>query len=146
MIDFLGEGRRYALPSFVQQRLWFLERLDTPDGAYNLHLAYRLVGRIDPAALAGALQAIVRRHRILETRLRSIEGRPAQVIRRDGGPPLRLVDLGGLEPEKRAAVAARLVAGEAFRPFDLAPPSPCCAPSWCASARRSIGSRSIGCS
>ena len=61
--------REQPLPlSFAQQRLWFLERIE-PGAAY-LHLPAALdcAGRLDPAALAGSLGEILRRHEGLRTR------------------------------------------------------------------------------
>ncbi|MCU1246686.1 MAG: non-ribosomal peptide synthetase, partial [Acidobacteria bacterium] len=48
--------------SFAQRRLWFLQQLE-PDGYhYNIRVHLRLHGPLDEAALANALDEIVRRH------------------------------------------------------------------------------------
>jgi amino acid adenylation domain-containing protein len=103
--------------SFAQERLWFLDRLDGASPVYNLPSALRLAGRLDVAALAGALTEITRRHAALRTAFAEREGRPVQVIAPPVPFPLPLVDLSGLaaaEPEVR-----RLAIEEALRPFDL---------------------------
>jgi amino acid adenylation domain-containing protein len=103
--------------SSSQERLWFLEQLEPGGTAYNLPLALRLAGRLDPAALAAALAAVVDRHEALRTTFTVVDGRPVQ-----GVSPLALatpvVDLAGLA--RVAAEAARLAAALAARPFDLA--------------------------
>ncbi len=74
--------------SYAQRRLWFLERLEagggsgsgSPDGGgassnpYVIPLALRLVGRLDRAALEGALCDLIERHESLRTVFRSISG------------------------------------------------------------------------
>jgi amino acid adenylation domain-containing protein len=66
--------------SWPQQRLWFLEQLSPGNAAYHLHVAYRLRGAVDAAALAAALQAVVERHEALRTTFRAVAGEPWQEI------------------------------------------------------------------
>ena len=69
-----------ATPSFAQQRLWFLDQVETHSGAYVISVALRIGGALDVGALEKALGALVARHESLRTRFSSSEGRPAQVI------------------------------------------------------------------
>jgi amino acid adenylation domain-containing protein len=70
-----------ALPlSFAQQRLWFLEQLESGTALYNIPAAVRLKGRLETEALARALAEIVRRHEVLRTSFVSQGGEPVQVI------------------------------------------------------------------
>jgi len=103
--------------SFAQQRLWFLDRLEPESPFYNVPVAVRLRGLLDPAALAAAFREIVRRHEALRTRFPEEAGRPVQIVEDELLLPLPLLDLAGL-PE-REAEAARLVHAEIRRPFDL---------------------------
>lgn len=75
-------ARRERL-SWAQEGLWFLHRLDP--GAYGGAIAFDLEGRLDRAALAGALTEIVRRHEPLRTTFCEDEQGPWQVIG-DPGP------------------------------------------------------------
>jgi amino acid adenylation domain-containing protein len=105
--------------SFAQQRLWFLDQLDPGNSAYNLATALRLQGDLDLTALKQSFNEIVRRHEILRTAIKSIEGRPIQVITPELTVSLLITDLSQLPASEREAQAQRLAIAEAQRPFDL---------------------------
>ncbi len=108
--------------SFSQERLWFLQQLEPGSSAYNVPGALRLRGPLDPGLLARALAEIARRHEALRTVFReSSGGVPVQLVLPPPPPLLPVVDLGGRpDPASREEEAARLLAEEAARPFDLA--------------------------
>ncbi|WP_103349349.1 non-ribosomal peptide synthetase [Amycolatopsis sp. CA-128772] len=117
-----GAGfRKLARPdriplSHAQTRMWFLNRLES--AGYNIPLAVRLGGDLDPAALAAALDDVVERHEILRTVFPDVDGVPYQRV---------------LPPAPGTLLAAGPVAGdeltatleaEAGRAFDLATDRP----------------------
>ncbi|HEV7514955.1 MAG TPA: amino acid adenylation domain-containing protein, partial [Thermoanaerobaculia bacterium] len=109
-----------ALPlSFGQQRLWLLGQLEPESAAYNMPGVVRLEGHLAPGLLAAALAATVRRHEALRTVFREEGGVPRQEILADPLPALPVIDLAGLPEPARAALARRLAAEDAARPFDL---------------------------
>ncbi len=113
--------RTEELPlSYPQERLWFLEQLLPGLPVYNLPLAVKLTGRLDPAALGRALAGVVARHEVLRTGFRTVEGRPVQVVAPPDpqAVPLPLVDLSGI-PDRADGLAADLALDEAGRVFDL---------------------------
>jgi amino acid adenylation domain-containing protein len=114
-------SRARPLPlSFAQRRLWFLDRLEPGQAAYNMPLEVRLSGRLDVPALACALEGVVRRHEILRAAF-VLEGEePAQIFALAAPLPLPMADLAGLPSERAAAEARALARQEARRPFDLA--------------------------
>ncbi|HEX2081690.1 MAG TPA: amino acid adenylation domain-containing protein, partial [Longimicrobium sp.] len=112
-----AQGARVPL-SFAQQRLWFLDRLAPGGAAYNLLVSLRLHGPVSVDALRAALDEIVRRHEVLRSVVRDVDGEPEQVV----GDPVStfsFADAGGIPPAARAAEAERLATQEAQRAFDL---------------------------
>ena len=106
--------------SFAQQRLWFLDQLQPGSAAYNMPMPLRVAGPLQIPALRGALDGMVRRHETLRTTFAVTGGEPQQVVAPAAPLPLPVVDLGALVPERRLAVARRLAAADARRPFSLA--------------------------
>ncbi|MEU0032291.1 amino acid adenylation domain-containing protein, partial [Streptomyces sp. NPDC006335] len=100
--------------SLAQQRLWFLHQLDGRTPAYNIPIAVRLTGDVDPDALQAAVGDVVRRHEALRTVLTEVDGGPVQtVLPEDIEVPVPVRDAG---PEDVTAVLSEVVG---YR-FDLA--------------------------
>ncbi|MFE7594423.1 amino acid adenylation domain-containing protein, partial [Kitasatospora sp. NPDC057512] len=74
--------------SFSQRRLWFLAQAEGPTATYNITLALRLRGPLDPAALADALGDTVRRHEALRTVFAEHDGTPYQRVLDEPVAPL----------------------------------------------------------
>ncbi|WP_405901944.1 amino acid adenylation domain-containing protein [Streptomyces sp. NBC_00656] len=75
------QERPATLPlSYAQQRLWFLHRLEGPSATYNIPLAVRIEGPLDPDALHRALGDVVGRHAALRTVFPEHEHGPHQLI------------------------------------------------------------------
>ncbi|HVH11714.1 MAG TPA: amino acid adenylation domain-containing protein, partial [Longimicrobium sp.] len=112
--------RRGALPpSFAQERLWFLDRLEPGSALYGIPLARRLRGVLDVPALERALGEIVHRHEALRTVFPEANGAPRPVIVPYTPFVLPVEDLSGLGEGEREAEVDRRVAAEAARPYDL---------------------------
>ncbi len=102
--------------SFAQQRLWFLDRLEPGNYAYNIPIAARAIGRLDLEALQQALEAIVRRHEVLRATFHTSDrGDPVQVIEPEVELSVSVIDVQG---QSDAAIREQIRA-EAQQPFDL---------------------------
>ena len=104
--------------SFAQQRLWFLQELMPESPYYNMPRAIRFAGRLEPEALARALNELVRRHEALRTTFAEATA-SRQVVAESltvavAAPRPRRPGGGG-EPEAVERIGLAFVA-----PFDLA--------------------------
>ncbi len=111
-------GSRLPL-SFAQQRLWFFEQLRPGTAVFNIPDAVRLRGRLDVAALAGALSGVVARHESLRTVFPTARGEAVQEILPPTPQALPLVDLSALPAGVPAIELSRLLSEEAGLPLDL---------------------------
>ncbi|MBN6100553.1 amino acid adenylation domain-containing protein [Xanthomonas sp. CFBP 8703] len=117
--------RQRSVPSFAQQRLWFVEQIEGPSALYHMPMTMRLDRRFGEDAVRRALAALQCRHESLRTAFTEVNGIPRAVEAREMPVPLRAVDLGNL-----GAAGARMVEqrcekliGDAMQePFDLAQP------------------------
>ncbi len=117
---FLPVPRDRDLPlSFAQQRLWLVDQIKPGSPAYNIPLALRLTGAIEPRLLERIFSEVVRRHEALRTTFASRDDWPVQVIAPPEPVGLPVLDLSYLPESKREAQARDLAFFEARRPFDL---------------------------
>ncbi|VVP72171.1 Tyrocidine synthase 3 [Pseudomonas fluorescens] len=110
------------LPSFAQQRLWFLAQLDSSiSDAYHIPLALKLRGQLDVIALQQALDALWSRHEVLRSVFAIREGEvEVRLLACDPGLPLRRINLPETSKRTGAETAlAILCTDEAQAPFDL---------------------------
>ncbi len=113
-------SREGELPlSFAQQRLWFLDQLEPGNPFYNICRGLILKGSLNVTALEQSLNEIVRRHEVLRTNFRDVDGRPVQEIASALNITLPIIDLGELSEEERVASVRQLASSHAQQPFDL---------------------------
>ncbi|HEU4327751.1 MAG TPA: amino acid adenylation domain-containing protein, partial [Roseiflexaceae bacterium] len=116
----VAQARPEQLPlSFAQQRMWFLALLDPSSVTYTVPVALRLAGRLDRAALAAGLDALVARHESLRTRFPQEQSQPRQEILPAAPLPLTHTDLSGLPDDERLEHALAYVRAAIQQPFDL---------------------------
>jgi NRPS condensation-like uncharacterized protein len=115
-----GRDLRTAPLSFAQQRLWFLDQYEPDNILYNLAAAIRLKGAFNVTALEQSLNEILRRHEVLRTTFSMVDDRPVQIIHKVWDFSLTPIELRESSSEKKEAIAARLAAEEAEKPFNLA--------------------------
>jgi len=106
--------------SYGQQRLWFLDQLEPASAAYNIAIAMRLAGSLQPAVLEQSVREIVQRHESLRTVLVEEQGKPIQRVLATQPVPLPVVSLEAVPESERELQARQLAALQAARPFDLA--------------------------
>jgi thioesterase domain-containing protein len=103
--------------SLAQQRLWFLDRLQGPTSAYNVHLGLWLYGPVDLNALHASLQEIVNRHETLRTTFKLGRNQLDQVVAENLNVSLPFTDFSDAhEPYPQVYEHARRAVET---PFDL---------------------------
>jgi amino acid adenylation domain-containing protein/FkbM family methyltransferase len=105
--------------SYAQERLWFLEQLEPGKGIYNCPITVKLEGRLGESVLEQALREIVRRHETLRTKIETVGGNGVGIAEGDVHLRLGVVDLTAIDGEEKAAAIDKLIAEEAWRPFQL---------------------------
>ena len=122
MSDFVCVPRRdpsVQIPlAFAQEPMWLAELFEPGNPIYNSFEPLRLRGAVDAAALQNAFDEIVRRHEILRTSFRLVDGEPSQIVMPTGTFPLESIDRHDLvagAPELDTLCSAFV-----RRPFDLA--------------------------
>jgi hypothetical protein len=65
-----------TLPSYAQERLWFLDRLEGNSAEYHVPDAFLLTGPCDATAIEGVFKALIARHESLRSRFVEIDGKP----------------------------------------------------------------------
>jgi non-ribosomal peptide synthetase component F/thioesterase domain-containing protein len=104
----------------AQERLWYFHQLDRSGSVLNVPSPLRLSGPLQPAALAGSLSEIARRHAPLRTTFFNGPEGLRQRIAAPADLELPLADLSALPPARREEEARRVTEAEAREPFDLA--------------------------
>ncbi|HYO72163.1 MAG TPA: amino acid adenylation domain-containing protein, partial [Archangium sp.] len=105
--------------SFAQQRLWFMDQLQSGSTAYNIPYALRLEGLLEREALERALEEVMRRHEVLRAFFKSREGEPVMHLAGLTRPSLSPVDLSEMDAGQRRGAVEWLVSEESSRPFEL---------------------------
>ncbi|MHC0067969.1 non-ribosomal peptide synthetase [Nostoc sp. UIC 10890] len=106
--------------SFVQQRLWFLDQLNSGNPAHNISRAIHLKGSLDVKALEQSLGEIVQRHQAMRTIFTAVDGQPLQVIASSSNWMMPIVDLSKLSVTELQQESQHLLTESAQQPFDLA--------------------------
>ena len=103
--------------SLAQRRLWFLNELQAPTAAYNVHVGLWLYGPLNIAILRDSLQQIVNRHETLRTILTLDSNNLVQRVRSSYSVSLPITDFSDFpDPYPPAYEFAKK---EVERPFDL---------------------------
>jgi amino acid adenylation domain-containing protein len=120
--DFPAADDVFVFPaSFAQQRLWFLDKLEPEESAYNVPFAVRLSGPLDKEILERSFRELIRRHEVLCTTFaEDDQGEPVQLVAADPEFQLPVADLRRLPHQAREHEVQQLLADQARQPFNLA--------------------------
>ncbi|MGQ3083130.1 MAG: non-ribosomal peptide synthetase [Hydrogenophaga sp.] len=105
--------------SYSQERMWFMQAMAPASSAYNVPLALRLRGTVQPEALEKAFQVVVKHHEILRTRFVATDQGLAANVVEDGHFQLALLDLPGQAEGTDEAALAAVLSELSHPPFAL---------------------------
>lgn len=105
--------------SLSQHRLWLLEQFARHSPYLNAYRSWRLTGELDVEALQRAMKNLVKRHQVLRTRFRVINGEPFQDFDSDRDCPVTMMDMTQLPASERESRARALVNEAVKQPFNL---------------------------
>ena len=107
------------IPSFAQQRLWFIDRLGEGSAEYNMPTALRIKGEFDVDAAEQAITRIIQRHEPLRTIFVEEDGQPTQLIRREFTFRLVRNDLSEFDDSEQDKRVKEMFAEDGKQLFDL---------------------------
>ena len=110
--------------SWAQERLWFLDQLESDSAAYNMPAALQISGQLNITALEQALTEIIQRHSVLRTSFATVNGTPMQAIAPPTAITIPIVDLRPATTMEQDTCVQLEATQEAQQPFDLAKGSP----------------------
>ncbi|MFN7984971.1 MAG: amino acid adenylation domain-containing protein [Vicinamibacterales bacterium] len=108
------------LLSSAQQRLWFLDQMEPGRSHYNVTVAIRIIGPLQPSLFEAAVNVLVQRHEPLRTRIGERDGLPAVDIAESIAAPVELLDVSAMPPDEADAAAREASLAFIRRPFSLA--------------------------
>ena len=105
--------------SAIQQRHWFIEKLDPGTRALNISVRWKILGTAPAEALEAAFQTIIERHEILRSRFIEKNGLPVQQVLDHIAFKLDHVDLRAVPESAQQARVDQISDEISALPFDL---------------------------
>ncbi len=112
--------RSHAPATPMQEEIWRWARARPASSAYNVEVALRLRGALDPEAFAAAVRRLIERHEALRINFAEIDGRLRLVASPPRAPDFSYMDLSSRGPGPAETEALAALEAAALRPFDLA--------------------------
>lgn len=90
--------------SYSQERMWLIHSMNPDNVAYNMTVALWIRGGLDGALLSECFDEMVRRHEVLRTRIRLVDGEPRQFVDESPAHGLLFVDMSSEEDARSRAL------------------------------------------
>ena len=112
------EQELYPL-SFSQDRLWFLNQLDSADTSYHVSRAMKLHGFVEVGTLEETFSKLIAKHEILRTVFVNQDGKPYQKILSPYAYTIPVMDYTGIRESSKPKVIAESLERIESRAFDI---------------------------
>jgi amino acid adenylation domain-containing protein len=119
MSDYIPDIPGSFPPTYSQESLWLLFKLDPTSSAYNGVLIHKITGELDIPALEKSLNAIVKYQSSFRAIFPDSDGQPYQLIRPFEPFSLPVIEINE-SPDNYKDHIVQLARSEVRRPFDLA--------------------------
>ncbi|MCP4150789.1 MAG: AMP-binding protein, partial [bacterium] len=116
------EKKHYYPLSYNQKRLFFIQRLNPGNTAYNMPGEFTISHEADEATIRKTLAAIARKHESIRTYYRTVDGEPVQLIKGEIQIPLKISDISTLPEAEKRQQQRTLFQKETAEPFNLSEP------------------------
>lgn len=110
-----------AKVSFAQQRLWFIDNLQSGSPEYNMPMAFDVKGTLDSTLLNAVFSTIIERHEVLRTVYLKEDGQILQQVQNmaEANFSIQQEDLTHLTDETQDHAIQALIDADITTPFDL---------------------------
>lgn len=116
-------AREHPVPlTHMQERVWFLSRLNPESRAYHFQMTVAFSGHLDVPVMEAVCTEIIRRHEILRTSFHEADGQPFQQIHNPWRVTIPSVDLRHLPADERSPAMEDLIDDALKQSFDLSSP------------------------
>ena len=115
----LRSNREVAPLSLAQEGLWLLTQAAPEMAAYNNFGSLRFKGELNREVLAASLTEVVRRHEVLRTSFRIIDGAPAQIVLPPPSLSLDVKDFVDVARSEQPRLVREWATEQGRRPLDL---------------------------
>ncbi|GGH50431.1 hypothetical protein GCM10008014_15540 [Paenibacillus silvae] len=105
--------------SFAQQRLWFLNELESNSAFYNVPIAFYLRGKLNIPALEKAFHDIISRHEILRTTFAKVDGEALQHVHSEMDLNINLLDFESFSDIEQEIQIHSFIEQDSKKSFDL---------------------------
>ncbi|MBN6889311.1 amino acid adenylation domain-containing protein [Cytobacillus horneckiae] len=111
--------KRASILSTSQKSLWFLDQLLPNSPLYNVPWKFKIHGDLNIEVFEEAVNALVRRHSVLRSSFKSVNGSPVMVINEDVEIKLIHCNLSHLEEPRLNIELENYINDKAAKPFNL---------------------------
>ena len=105
--------------SYAQKRVYLLETIEKQRGLYNIVGAWDMHGKVDLAVMKEAVQILVKRHPMLRTTFKEVDGVPKMMVQDDMNIPFVVLDLEGLPDAMKNNKIDEMIQNECDREYDF---------------------------
>ncbi|MBL4659210.1 MAG: amino acid adenylation domain-containing protein [Alcanivoracaceae bacterium] len=110
---------KQLIPSYAQQRLWFIDNMDGSSAHYNMPSAMRLQGDFNVDVAGAAFTQIIERHETLRTTFVNNEDSLSQIVHEQFEFTITVIDLSSLTSDEQKQKIKILKQQDAQFCFDL---------------------------